>query len=74
MPKPKYGILCDGFSHDGLTHSQMIIIPDVDILCAPPYLKGKKNSLWVSYRTRPNMENKHECEVLAGMSLQPLIL
>ena len=48
----------------------VFFIPDITIDCNPPYIKGKIDSKWISYRDKLDPANKAECEKKLGMSLQ----
>ncbi len=50
----------------------VFFIPDIDIDCRPPYVKGKITSKWVSYRDSLDIYDKDACERKIGMSLQPI--
>jgi hypothetical protein len=58
---------------DILINSQVLFIPDITINCKPPYVKGKRDTLWISYRidNKPDICSKRDCESRLGMSLQP---
>jgi hypothetical protein len=48
-------------------------IPDIDINCDPPYIKGKPDCCWVKYHygNRPN--SKELWQACVGMSLQTML-
>ena len=58
------------FTHNGLIHAQVSFIPDVTIECSPPYIKGKRDSCWISYPPGNKPRIKKEFEERIGMKIQ----
>ncbi len=50
----------------------VLFIPDTDMPCLPPIIKGKLDSTWIKYRGKLNVYNKKECEKKIGIPLQPI--
>lgn len=58
----------NSFISGGLIHCQVVFIPAITINCNPPFVKGKTDSRWISFRQRP--ANKKELEERLGMSIE----
>jgi hypothetical protein len=58
-----------------LVSIQVICIPDVNIGCQTPIVKGERTFAWIKYNpkmTKFDVTNKELCERLVGMKLQPV--
>ena len=59
--------------NDPSTCEQVSFIPDVTILCNPPYIKGKPDCQWITYLNEKRPKTKSEWEEALGMSLQTML-
>ena len=74
-------------NHKDWEDVQISFIPDENIPCDPPYIKGKMDSAWIKlpkirndsntttkqdYNLYLNTTNKRQCEKLLGMKLQEM--
>lgn len=55
---------------DGLIHCMVTFVPAITIECKPPYIKGKKDSIWIKYPKGKEPKSKEELESCLGMSIQ----
>jgi len=58
------------FTHNGFINAMVSFIPDININCNPPYIKGKKDSCWIKYRPGNKPKTKSELEEMIGMKIQ----
>lgn len=58
------------YESKGLTHCQVCFVPTETINCNPPYVKGKVDSCWISFREGSRPANKNELEGCLGMSIE----
>jgi hypothetical protein len=56
-----------------LVNEQVYFIPDTNIKCNPPYVKGKEDTCWVKYRKGTRPTTKEGWEFILGMSLQSMV-
>lgn len=61
---------CNEFTHNGLVHVQVYFIPDQDVKCDPPYIKGKKDCCWVSFFPGNRPKTKKQWEKRIGIKIQ----
>ena len=62
------------FTSRGIEHRHVWFVPNCTFGCVPPYVKGKPDFCWVACQPGrwPRPEDKSACELIVGMSLQPL--
>jgi hypothetical protein len=57
----------EGYS---IVHQDVSFMPAVTINCSPPYIEGKRDSCYVSYRQGNKPKTKRQWETLIGMEVK----